>query len=98
MVINPADPKGLEAAVPRPQTNANLHVSPTVVIQVDAARQIKINQDPVLGRELGRRLQETFKSRAERVAFVKADPGQEFRDVSRVIAIAKGGYRQRRAD
>lgn len=92
MVINPPDPKGLEALVPQPNPDQQQQPdsSRTIVIQIDAAKQLRINQDPVTVETLGTRLEEIFKTRAERVAFVKGDPGLEFREVARVIDIAKG--------
>jgi len=93
MVITPQLPKGLEALVPQPNPNPQQPQSDnsrTIVIQIDAARHLKINQDDVTEQQLGERLEEIFKTRAERVAFVKADGSLEFRDVARVIDIAKG--------
>ncbi|MCX6618254.1 MAG: biopolymer transporter ExbD [Acidobacteria bacterium] len=93
MVITPQLPKGLEALVPQPNPNPQQQqpdTSRTIVIQIDAAKHLKINQDDVTEQQLGERLEEIFKTRAERVAFVKADGSLEFRDVARVIDIAKG--------
>ena len=94
MVITPLTPKGLDALVPQPNPNPTApppdQVSRTIVIQVEANRQLRINQEPVTERTLGPRLEEIFKTRAERVAFVKGDPTLEFLDVIRVIDIAKG--------
>jgi biopolymer transport protein ExbD len=93
MVITPQLPKGLEALVPQPNPNPQQQQSDnsrTIVIQIDAARHLKINQDDVAEQQLGERLEEIFKTRAERVAFVKADGSLEFRDVARIIDIAKG--------
>ena len=93
MVITPQLPKGLEALVPQPNPNPQQQQadnSRTIVIQIDAARHLKINQDDVTEQQLGERLEEIFKTRAERVAFVKADGSLEFRDVARIIDIAKG--------
>ena len=93
MVINPPDPKGLEALVPQPNPNQQAQPpdsSRTIVIQIDAAKQLKINQESVTKDTLGPRLEEIFKTRAERVAFVKGDPTLEFREVAKVIDIAKG--------
>jgi biopolymer transport protein ExbD len=93
MVITPQLPKGLEALVPQPNPNPQQQQSDnsrTIVIQIDAARHLKINQDDIAEQQLGERLEEIFKTRAERVAFVKADGSLEFRDVARVIDIAKG--------
>jgi biopolymer transport protein ExbD len=40
--------------------------------------------------ELGPRLEEIFKSRNERIMFVKGDPDTIFADVAAVIDVAKG--------
>ncbi len=93
MVITPLTPKGLDALVPQPNPNAKPSedvIARTVVVSIDAGRNVKINQDPVDIRELGSRLEDIFKTRNERVMFVKGDPALEFGVVARVIDIAKG--------
>ena len=93
MVLNPPDPKGLEALVPQPNPNPQQQppeTSRTIVIQIDATKQLRINQEQVTEATLGPRLEEIFKTRAERIAFLKGDPTLEFREVARVIDIAKG--------
>ncbi len=93
MVLTPLVPKGLEALVPQPNPNKSAQPpdsSRTIVIQVQPHKVLKINQEQVTEQTLGPRLEEIFKTRAERVAFVKADDNLEFRDVARVIDIAKG--------
>lgn len=94
MVITPLTPKGLEALVPQPNPNPTPPsedvLSRTIVIQIDANKQLKINQEPVTEMTLGARLEDIFKTRAERVAFVKGDGTLEFLEVARVIDIAKG--------
>ena len=94
MVITPLVPKGLDALVPQPNPNPTPpppdQVSRTIVIQIDANKQLRINQEPVSERTLGPRLEEIFKTRAERVVFVKGDPTLEWLEVARVIDIAKG--------
>ena len=93
MVITPLTPKGLETLVPQPappgqqQTAADTR---TVVIQINKDRSIMINQEPTDEARLGQRLEEIFKTRAERVVFVKGDPDLEFQAVARAIDIAKG--------
>jgi biopolymer transport protein ExbD len=94
MVITPLTPKGLDALVPQPNPNAappseDLQ-SRTVVVSIDAERRIKINQDPVDLRSLGPRLEDIFKTRNERVMFVKGDSTLPFADVAQIIDIAKG--------
>jgi biopolymer transport protein TolR len=93
MVITPLIPKGLDALVPQPNPGAKIDevvVSRTIVVSIDAARAVKINQEPVDIRMLGSRLEEIFKTRNERVMFVKGDPTLPFADVANIIDIAKG--------
>lgn len=93
MVIKPPEIRGLDALVPQPNPNKNApppDVSRTIVIQVLARNVLKINQDQVTEKELGPRLEEIFKTRAERICFVKGEDDLEFREVARVIDIAKG--------
>ncbi len=93
MVITPLTPKGLDALVPQPNPNAKQNeevISRTIVVSIDSTRRIKINQDPVDIRMLGTRLEEIFKTRNDRVMFVKGDPILPFAEVAQVIDIAKG--------
>jgi len=93
MVITPLTPKGLEALIPQPappdqkMTAADQR---TVVISINRDQTMLINQEPTDENRLGPRLEEIFKTRAERVVFVKGDPELEFQVVARVIDIAKG--------
>ena len=61
-----------------------------MVIVIEKDGSLKINQDPVTEDKLGDRLTEIFKTRAERVVFVKGDPDLEFAPVARAIDIAHG--------
>ena len=92
MVITPLVPRGLEALIPQSNINEKQPQEPpqrAIVIQVLLGGVLKINQEEVNDRTLGPRLEEIFKTRAERVAFVKADNNLEFREVAKVIDIAK---------
>ena len=92
MVITPLTPKGLEALVPQPNPNPQQSQADdrTVVIIIDKDRKMMINTEPTDETRLGERLLDVFKTRAEKVVFVKGDPELEFRDVARAIDIAKG--------
>jgi len=93
MVITPLTPKGLDALVPQPNPNAQPDIelmSRTIVVSIDAERRIKINQDAVDLRNLGGRLEDIFKTRNERVMFVKGDSTLPFGEVAQIIDIAKG--------
>jgi biopolymer transport protein TolR len=92
MVITPLTPKGLEALVPQPappnqKSDADQR---TVVIDIHKDKSMMINTEATDENRLGPRLEEIFKTRAERVVFVKGDPDLEFQVVAKVIDIAKG--------
>ncbi len=93
MVITPLTPKGLEALVPQPPP-PNQQQQPsdqrTIVIVVNRDKSMMINQEPTDEAKLGPRLEEIFKTRAERVVFVKGDPDLEFQTVAKAIDIAHG--------
>jgi biopolymer transport protein ExbD len=92
MVITPLTPKGLEAIVPQPaQPNQKSDADQrTVVVSINKDKSLMINQEQVTDARLGTRLEEIFKTRAERVIFVKGDDDLEFQNVAKVIDIAKG--------
>jgi len=94
MVITPLTPHGLEALVPQPpppnQPPPNPNQDRTVVIVINKDHSLMLNQEPTDENRLGPRLEEVFKTRAERVVFVKADPDLEFQAVAKAIDIAKG--------
>jgi biopolymer transport protein TolR len=93
MVITPLTPKGLEALVPQPpppNARPNLSDQRTVVITIDAKHNLAINSEGVDDAHLGQRLEEIFKSRAERVVFVKGDPSLDFSYVAKAIDVAHG--------
>src|ERR1700693_5759673 len=74
MVITPLTPKGLEALVPQPSppdTKQKQEIEQkTVVVQVLENNVLKINEDAADWNTLGQRLNDIFKLRAEKVAFV----------------------------
>ena len=92
MVITPLTPKGLDALVPQPNPNSTPAPSDdrTVVIIIDKDRKMMLNTEQTDPERLGSRLMDVFKTRAEKVVFVKGDPSLEFKDVAQAIDIAKG--------
>ena len=93
MVITPLTPYGLDALAPQPPKK-NTPPPPdddrTVVIQIDARGNYKLNQEDVQKELLGPRLTQIFATRAERVVFVKGDPDLDFQTVAYAIDVAKG--------
>ena len=93
MVITPLTPKGLEALVPQPpppNQKPNASDQRTVVIVVDKDHNYQINNEPTSEEKMGSRLEEIFKTRAERVVFVKGDNSLDFMWVAKAIDIAHG--------
>jgi biopolymer transport protein TolR len=96
MVITPLTPKGLEALVPQPPPKDQKQPPPTdrtIVVQlIDRGSGntpgVKINQDDVTWETLQGRLEDIFKTRAEKIMFVKGDDNVPFADVATVIDIA----------
>ena len=92
MVITPLTPHGLEALAPQPPDKKTPppEVDRTVVVIIEKDKSMKINTEVTDEARLGARLEEIFKTRAERLIFVKGDPDLDFQTVAKVIDIAKG--------
>ena len=97
MVITPLTPKGLDALVPQPPPPNQKAPPPTpdrtIVVQLidrgpGNTPALKINQDEATWENLQGRLTDIFKTRAEKVMFVKGDDNIPFADVANVIDIA----------
>jgi biopolymer transport protein TolR len=88
-MIIPRYSKGEEALIP--QTSREIGPAPpideVVVIQVLADGTLKINQEPVTFEGLGPRIEEIFKQRASRIAFIRGDRPVEFGVVANVIDV-----------
>lgn len=93
MVITPLTPKGLDTLVPQPSPNQQQQSqeleNKTVVVQVQTNGKLKINQEDATWEGLQGRLEQIFKERAERIAFVKGDDSVHFADVARAIDIMR---------
>jgi biopolymer transport protein TolR len=93
MVITPLTPHGLEALAPQPPDKKNTpppDQDRTVVIVIDKDKKMHLNNEDTDMEKLGARLEDIFKTRAERVVFVKGDPDLDYEVVAKAIDIAKG--------
>src|SRR3984957_13685919 len=92
-VITPLTPHGLDVLAPQPPPPNQPPPPPdqdrTVVIVIDKDKNVKLNQDPVEWPQLQQRLTDIFKTRAERVVFVKGDKDLLFDTVAQAIDAAK---------
>ena len=86
MIIR-VDSLGLDALIPQQSTQPRKEKfrDDVVVIQVLADGTLRINQEPVSFDSLGSRIEEIFKLRATRVAFIRGDEPVEFGVVAQVI-------------
>jgi biopolymer transport protein ExbD len=95
MTITPLTPKGLGADVPQPPPPGTPPPPPdaenrTIIVSIDSAGTIKINQQVVDKASLGSELQNIFRTRNERVMFVSGDPELLYNEVVDIIDIGKG--------
>jgi biopolymer transport protein TolR len=80
--------RGMKVEVPQPSPNPQKEKIPdpeVIVVQVLADGSLKISQQAVPSGTLRDRLQEIFKFRADRVAFVRGESPVEFQAVAQVI-------------
>jgi biopolymer transport protein TolR len=94
MVITPLTPHGLDTLVPQPpppnQPPPPPNQDPTVVVEVAKDHSMQINGQPVKESDLQTRLEDIFKTRAQKVLFVKGDKDVDYRYVAQAIDAAKG--------
>jgi biopolymer transport protein TolR len=88
-MIIPVYHKGLDALIPQESTQPEkIPIDEVVVVvQVLADGTLRINQEPVAFDALGPRLEEVFKMRASRTAFIRGDKPVEFGVVANVIDV-----------
>jgi len=92
MVIAPSIPRGLETEIPQPGPVSRVPPPPdsSVVVQVARNGKLRINSEDASWDTLGPRVEQIFKDRATKVAFVKGDSNVLFMDVARAIDIMRG--------
>ena len=93
MAISPTISMGLDALVPQPAPpNAPQDVvtqQATIVVQVYGDGKLKINEEAATWDGLQARLDQIFKQRAQKIAFVKGDDTVFFGDVARATDIMR---------
>jgi len=86
MAITPLSSMGLKAAVPQPGTAGDVR---PIVVQVFGDGGLKINGEKSSLETLGPRMQDIFRFRNEKVAFVTGDAKVDFSEVARVIDVIR---------
>lgn len=90
MVILPSRSNGEPAEIPHPGKQTTTPVSSTIVVELHASKlgmrpDLSINQQPVNWYELQTRLSNIYRSRAEKIAFLKGDDEIEFQYVAEAL-------------
>jgi biopolymer transport protein TolR len=87
MMIPPHN-KGLDTLLPqRSESTVEPVPQGIVVVQVLADGALRVNQEPVEWQNLEARLEQIFKLRAQRIAFIRGEDVVEFSEVARVIDV-----------
>ena len=94
MIIVPAIPHGLNAALPQQSANPAQSPDTPILVQIMSTRDgqvsYKINQEDVSLNDLASRLSGLLSVRAEKVMCIRADSNLVFSTVARVVDIGKG--------
>jgi len=91
MVITPTNQKGFETNIPQPAPPKDERERPeTLILSLDRMGAIRLNQEILEHSVLFARLQDVFRTRADRTLFVQADQEVLFNEVAQLIDTAKG--------
>jgi biopolymer transport protein ExbD len=92
MVITPLLQKGVDVKLPEAEFSLDKPDSEDVVnVAVRLDNAIYLNLVPVAESELVSKLKDAFEGKAEKILFLKADEGLEYRDVVRVMKLCQDG-------
>src|SRR5262245_26918221 len=94
MGLLPATQKGLDTALPEPETRSGLDPPPQIVLSIEdspAGPLIAVNKSPVANlEELENRLREIYQTRSDRTIFVRGAGTVRYGQVVEVMDAAKG--------
>jgi biopolymer transport protein ExbD len=91
-MIIPHHQTGLDAYLPQPagpETKIEHPEGAIVVVQVLEDGSLRINDETVSWDRLSPRLEEVFRERAHRIAFIRGEAPVEFRTVARVVDVMR---------
>ena len=86
-MIIPHTQVGLKVIAPQETSTTPVPTPGVVVVQVLADGSLRLNQQPIKWEGLQDRLEEVFKMRADRTAFVRSEDRIEFGAVAKAISI-----------
>ncbi len=91
-MIIPHHQTGLDTYLPQPATEPSVKPpsdESVIVVQVLSDGSLKINEEPVTWERLAPRLEEVYKERARRIAFIRGEAPVEFASVARVVDVMR---------
>ena len=90
MVITPLNQTGFETQVPQPSTKNESQRPETLILSLDRIGTIRLNQETLDPAGVFSRLQDVFRTRADRTLFLQADNEVLFNEVAQLIDTARG--------
>lgn len=91
MVITPVAQKGIDIQLPEQSEPGQTGSSRSAyVLTLERDQSIKLNQDPIPIDLLETRLREVYQRKTDKTIFIRADKSVLYKDVLRLIDIAKG--------
>src|SRR5215475_107255 len=88
-MIIPHNQTGLDTVLPQSAVDPPPPQDFVVVVQIQQDGSLKINEEPISLERLSPRLEEVFKERARRIAFIRGEAPVEFRTVARVVDVMR---------
>ncbi len=90
MVITPAMQKGIDVKLPESGGEEQAPQSSSYVLTLEKGNVIKLNQETVDPTLLEERLRQIFQTRQDKTIFIRAEDDTPYREVLKIIDIAKG--------
>lgn len=87
----PLTQKGVDVTVPhRVQEPSSRPAPEGIVVEIDAARPVAINRQPVLAADLEGRLRQIFEQRSDKTLFIIGTPSLRYGEIVSVVDAARG--------
>jgi len=91
MAALPLTQAGVDVTVPQQVQQPSTRPTPEgIVVEIDAARQVAINQQPVLAADLEGRLRQLFERRSDKTLFIIGAPSLRYGEIVSVVDAARG--------
>ncbi len=89
MVLTPVAQRGIDIQLPEQAAGGGLERS-GIVLTLERDLSLKINQEPIGRDVLDSRLKDLYMRRTDKTIFIRADKSVSYKEVLRIIDVAKG--------